>query len=311
MTWNSTTHIGACVDSIVAGGGLPIVVDNGSTDDTLEIVRARSREARIVAAGENSGYGKAMNLGFQETKGQCVILSNPDVVFLEDSIRQMAEFIANNPRIGITGPQQMFPNRSWQRSYGDLPGIWSGVKDALGITALHNGVRRVFWPRRIDRKPKEVPYLDGAVLAVRREAFLGTNGFDKQFFLSSDECDLCVRLRKAGWDVVFFPEAQVIHVRGGDTTKRDTSDRFVRYHVASQSLLASRYLPPWKARAYARLQVVHYGGLEWAYRFYRRFSRADGKVSYKIQLLEHYSRIWRERANGRRLREGAQYEERL
>src|SRR5579864_5941552 len=95
VTRNSAGHIGACIESIVAGGGLPIIVDNGSTDDTLEIVRSRSREARIVTTGENRGYGTAMNRGFQETGGDCVILSNPDVVFLGDSIRRLVEFVAS------------------------------------------------------------------------------------------------------------------------------------------------------------------------------------------------------------------------
>jgi len=293
VTRNSAGHIGACVDSIVAGGGEPIVVDNGSTDATLEIVRSRSRDARIVTSGENRGYGAAMNLGFQETKGDCVILSNPDVVFLGDSIRKMAEFVASHPKIGLTGPQQMFPDRSWQRSYGDLPGIWPGIKDAVGLTTLHNIVRRVFWPRRIDRRPKEVPYVDGAVLAVRRDAFLGVNGFDQEFFLSADECDMCVRLRKAGWDVVFFPEAQVIHVRGADTTKRDPSDRFVRYHVGSQHLLASRNLPPWQVRFYMWLEKIQFQRLVLTYAVLRTFlsePRAS-RATEKIRWFRVYSEV--------------------
>src|SRR6266478_968038 len=149
VTRNSAEHIGACVESIVAAGALPIIVDNASTDQTLEIVRSRCPEAKIIATGENLGYGKAMNLGFKETRGDFVILSNPDVVFLDDAIRKMAEFLEKNPKVGITGPQQMFPDRSWQRSYGDLPGIWPGIKDAAGITTLHNSVRRLLWPRKV------------------------------------------------------------------------------------------------------------------------------------------------------------------
>lgn len=293
VTRNSAGHIGACVDSIVAGGGLPIIVDNGSIDDTLEIVRSRSREARIIATGENPGYGMAMNRGFQETKGECVILSNPDVVFLRDSIRQMTEFLAKNPRVGITGPQQMFPNRSWQRSYGDLPGIWSGVKDAVGITTLHNGARRFCWPRRMDRKPKEVPYVDGAVLAVRRQAYLRAGGFDKDFFLSADDGDLCARLKKAGWGVVFFPEAQVIHIRGGDTTKKDTSDRYVRFHVASHFLLASKHLPVWQARLFMWLERMQFRRLALTYRILRvlLWGPSVSRAEENIRMFEVYSKV--------------------
>jgi N-acetylglucosaminyl-diphospho-decaprenol L-rhamnosyltransferase len=294
VTRNSGAHIGACVASIVAAGALPIVVDNGSADNTLEIVRAKCLEAVIIATGENLGYGKAMNLGFREAKGEFVILSNPDVVFLKDSIRQMTEFLQRNPKIGITGPQQMFPDRSWQRSYGDLPGIWTGIKDATGITTLQNQVRRMFWPRRIDRKPKEVPYVDGAVLAVRRDAFSEMYGFDEDFFFYSDESDLCARLRKTGWGVVFFPGAEVIHVRGADSAKVDRSDRFVRYMVKSQSLLARKHLPAWKARVYSRLQVWHFIRLGFIYRLLQWFGREKSSSEYKLWMFDAYVRIWKE-----------------
>ena len=295
VTRNSAGHIGPCVDSVVAARALPIVVDNGSMDNTLEIVRSRCPEAKIIATGENQGYGAAMNLGFKETMGDFVILSNPDVVLLGDSIPRMVEFLEKNPSIGVTGPQQMFPNRSWQRSYGDLPGIWTGLKDAVGITTLHNQLRRIFWPRRIDRRPKEVPYVDGGVLAVRREAFLGANGFDDAFFLSADDSDLCARLRKAGWGVVFFPEAEVIHIRGADTTKTDAWEQFVRFQVTSQYLLASKHLPEWKVRAYARLQVAHFRRLWVTYRLLRRVRGANSDWDGKMRMFDALARIWKER----------------
>ena len=294
VTYNSAGHIGACIESIVAAGGWPIVVDNGSTDDTLEIVRSKSRNARIIATGENLGYGKAMNLGFKETTGGILILSNPDVVYLGDSIFQMVEFLKNNPRIGITGPQQMFPNRSWQRSYGDVPGIWAGIKDAVGLTSLHSGIRRFFWPRRIDSHAKKVPYIDGAVLAVRRQAFLDVGGFDEDFFFYADEADLCARLRRAGWGVVFCSPATVVHVRGDSSTKIDRSDRFVRYMVKSQSLLARKLLPPWKARLYARLQICHFIRLGLMYRLLQWVGGGKSSLDCKIRMFDAYTRIWKE-----------------
>jgi N-acetylglucosaminyl-diphospho-decaprenol L-rhamnosyltransferase len=296
VTCNSARHIGACIDSIVTERAFPIVVDNGSTDNTLDIVRSSCPNAKIIATGENLGYGKAMNLGFKETTGSCVVLSNPDVVFLKGSIRQMMAFLGSRPSIGIVGPQQMFPDRSWQRSYGNLPGIWSGIEDALGVTTLRNRFRKLLWPRRIDRKPREAPYVDGAVLVVRREAFSQLGGFDEAFFFYADESDLCVRLRKAGWSAWFCPQALVIHVRGADSAKKVTSDHFVRHHVASQHLLASRILPPSRLSFYAKLQAVHYLRLAWTYRILSRLVQPNEEISHKVRLLGQYSQIWREQA---------------
>lgn len=297
VTRNSAEHIGPCIDSILAGGGLPILVDNGSEDQTLQIVRSKSSKVRLITTGENLGYGRAMNLGFRETKGEFVILSNPDVVFLAGSIQKMIEFLEKNERVGITGPQQMFPDRSWQASYGNLPGIWSGIKDVAGITTMHNALRRVLWPRRIDRKPKEVPYVDGAALAVRREAFVAMKGFDEDFFFYSDESDLCARLRKAGWGIVFLPSADVIHVRGASVMKEDQAERFLGYMVKSQFLLAAKHLPPWKVRVYTQLQIGRFIRLSLTHRLLQRFDGQGFSNSQKIWTLDTYTRIWKELAD--------------
>ena len=294
VTRNSARHIGPCLESAIAEGARPIVVDNGSTDDTLEVVRSTCPDARIIETGENLGYGKAMNVGFRETRGEFVILSNPDILFLPGSIVGLIDYLVKNARVGVVGPQQMFPNRSWQRSYGDLPGLWSGIKDAVGLTTLHNGVRKILWPRRLDRRPKEVPYADGAVLAVRSAAFSQMGGFDEDFYFYSDESDLCARLRGAGWRVAFLPASQVIHVRGADSAKVDRSDRFVRYMVASQSLLARKLLPKWKARIYFRLQVCHFYRLRLMYRLAGWIGAERSLMNYKYDVAQAFTTIWKE-----------------
>lgn len=294
VTRNSAEHVGACIDSVVAAGALPIIVDNDSTDGTLEIVRSRYPEAKVVALPENLGYGRALNLAFKGTSGDIVIFSNPDVVFRDNSISQMVRFLEANQRVGITAPQQIFPNQSWQASYGDLPGIWSGIKDIVGITTIRNAVRRALWPRRLDRKPKGVPYVDGAVLAVRRKAFLEIAGFDEDFFLYSEEADLCARLRKADWRVVFLPAAEVIHVRGASDAKDDRGERRIRYIVEGQALLASKHLPPWKVRVYRKLQIGRVIRLRLTYRLLNFFDGNNSSNSHKIWMFGIYRRAWKE-----------------
>lgn len=294
VTRNSAEHIGPCMDSLEAAEVGLVVVDNGSTDGTLEIVRSKNLRTRIITTGENLGYGRAMNLGFKETSAEFVILSNPDVVFLENSILQLVEFLKADGKIGVTGPQQLFPDRTWQRSYGDLPGLWSGFKDAIGITTLRNSVRRELWPLQVDRTPKEVPYLDGAVLAVRRRAFLDVGGFDEAFFFYSEEADLCAQVKSANWKIVFYPAAKVVHVRGASSAAVDRSDRFIRNLVEGQSLLAAKTLPPWQRRAFARLQVCQFIRLGLMYRLLNFFGWAQSSIAHKIAMFDDYKRIWKE-----------------
>jgi GT2 family glycosyltransferase len=292
-THNSSRHIGPCVKSIAVAGALPVIVDNRSTDNTLEIVRSLSPGARIIVTEENFGCCRSLNVGFAETRGDFVILSNPDVVFLDDSISQMTEFLRKNQNVGVTGPQQTFPDRSWQRSYGDLPGIWSGIKDAVGITMLQAGVREILWPRRIDRRPKEVPYVDGAVLVLRRQAFVEIGGFDEEFFMYSGECDLCARLKKAGWKAVFFPLAEVIHIRGADSVRVDNSDKFPRQLVDAQGKLAKKHLPLWQAKFYMRSERVSYVLKAQVCRYARNVlpKRMDRRMTARIQQFETCSSV--------------------
>ena len=294
VTHNSAKHIEACIDSIAVSGGLSVVVDNASTDDTVKIIRSRYPEVRLIETRENLGYGKGLNLGFRGTKSEFVIFSNPDVVFMPESIQRMVNHLRHHPGLAITAPQQMFPDRSWQRSYGDLPGIWSGIRDAAGITSFRNQLRRHFWPRRLDRKPREVPYLDGAVLTVRRKAFLEIGGFDEAFFFYSEEADLCARFRIAGWKVEFLPAAEVIHIRGASSTTAEAPDRFVRYMVESQFLLATKHLPRQRARAYAMLQIGNFSRLGLTYRILQWFSGNDPSVGNRIRIFDAYRKMWKE-----------------
>jgi GT2 family glycosyltransferase len=265
VTHNSAKHILACADSLQTNGALPIVVDTGSTDSTIQLLAERNLPVKVIRAGENVGYGKALNLGFSHTAGKYILLSNSDVVYKPFSIRCMVEFLEENPNVGLVGPQQVFPDGSWQWSYGDLPGLWSGLKDAIGVTTFQHACRYWLWPRRIDRKPKDVPYVGGAVLLVRREAFEAVAGFDESFFPGSDECDLCARMQKSGWRTVFFPQAEVVHIRGGDFTHVVASEH-VRRMVDSQIKLARKYLPEWKARLYFWLEEVQFKRLSFTYR---------------------------------------------
>lgn len=295
VTYNSARHIGPCLDSIRLNGATAIVVDNGSQDATEQIVRGYE-EAQFVPAGGNLGYGRSINLGFQRTTGEFVVLSNPDIVYAPGSIEVMVEYLRSHPEAGIVGAQQTFPDGSWQRSYGDLPSIGSGLKDALGYTSLQHWIRRIAWPRKLDRKPKEVPYVDGGVLVVRRTAFEEMGGFDELFYFYADESDLCARMHKAGWKVVFVPSAQVIHARGGDSMKVDRSDKFLRYLITSTILLAERHIPGWRSKVYAWLERIYFLELSIIYRIIRSFrpQRNEHRISEKIWMFDSYARIWGE-----------------
>jgi N-acetylglucosaminyl-diphospho-decaprenol L-rhamnosyltransferase len=296
VTCNSSRYIEACLESIQKEMYRVIVVDNASTDGTLEIIRKRFPNVDVVESAENLGYGRACNIGFSRTKAGYVVLSNADVVYPPDGIQILVDFLKAHPEVGITCPQFVTPDGKWQISYADTPSVWTGIKDVLGVSWAHRKIRRLFWPHRIDRRPKDVPFVAGAVLVLPRAVFEKVHGFDEAFYFYADESDLCIRLRKSGWRVVFCPLTQVVHVGGGHSVRVDTSDRFVRHMVNSQNILARKHLPAWQAEFYMWSQWTFFQLAAVICRCVRIVlpKRMGARLIGRTQLFESYSRVFRE-----------------
>jgi hypothetical protein len=257
VTFNSEAYIRVCLDSIEKNGAKPIVVDNGSLDGTLNILRQEYPEVPVLKNPGN-GYSRALNIGLSHTKGEFVILSNVDVIFPEGSISPMVQYLSKYPEVGVVGPQQLTPDHRWQRSYGDIPGPWEGVKDLLGITSIHNGVRRILWPWRIDRHPRLVPYLSGAILGVRRASVASIGGFDERFTFYAEEVKFCWQLKEAGWRIVFMPDAEVIHFGGSSSTRIDEKrEAFYRLLIQAKMRLALEVCSHRKTLLYCVLEQIH------------------------------------------------------
>jgi len=295
VTHNSEKHIAPCLDSLLAEGALPVVVDNDSNDSTLRLVTEKYPHVRLIPSGGNKGYGRSVNTGFQQTQGEFVLLSNSDVIYPGRSIEILVQFLKHKPGVGLVGVQQVFPNGKWQRSYGDLPGVWSGFKAAIGITTFQRALRAWLWPRRIDHKPKDVPYVDGAILLVRRNAFESVGGFDETFFRYGDEADLCARMQKAGWRTVFCPQAQVIHLRGGDSTQIIPLELF-RNMVEAEIKVAQKHLPASQASVYFWLKQLEYRRLSLMYRVLSLFTpqKVTGGIRRRSTSTRDLANVWRD-----------------
>lgn len=259
ITFNSEADIVPCLESLSPTGVDTLIIDNGSVDETVKIVENRFPKVRIVRNAHNLGYAAAVNTGMSATRAECVIVSNADVIFPPDAVGELSAFMGANPHVGVAGPQQVFPDGSWRLSYEWAPGLGQAALKLFGLASLHAALRRWLWPIRIDRAPKEVGYLGGAVLAVRREAYNQVGGFDQDFFFYAEDADFCDRLRQAGWGVRFLPSATVIHVGGASSTKKDprTPERYLRMLVDAQLLYMRKRRPGWALPLYRRIEYLH------------------------------------------------------
>ena len=300
ITYNSKPFVSACIDSLLSSRNVCsriTVVDNASTDGTVELIEEEYPSVRVLGNTENMGYAQAVNKGVTNVDGDFFIVANADVVFNIDAAREMVEHLAAHHDVGVVGPQQVFPDGRWQRSYGNTLGIWGSIKNVVGITSFHNWTRRLAWPREIDKCPKKVGYIDGAVMAIRRMAFESVGGFDESFFFYGEEADFCLRLSRSGWKVVFLPSARIIHARGGSSTKVDTTaDKYLRLQVNSKLHLVRKRYRQWQLYLFIQLERINAKNLALVYRIINWFSPRS-KSAYLLNMATRFdllAEIWRE-----------------
>lgn len=244
-------HLRACLESLRSAETPEIVVvDAGSTDGSAEMVRRDFPEVRLIAEGDNPGFGVAANRAVALCDSPFVLLLNADTRVPPGAPGALAQYLACHPRAAVAGPRLVNPDGTLQASCFPFIGT---VQLMIEKTPLGRWLARV--PRLRDRwllshslhdRPRVVPWLLGAAMALRREAFEEIGGFDPAFFMYSEEIDLCYRLKAAGWEVHFAPVATVAHV-GGASTGQKRPEMAVR-RVASSKLFYRRH--------YSRLRVL-------------------------------------------------------
>ena len=222
VSYNTREHLARCLAS-VGGRHEVVVVDNGSTDGSRELVRERFADVRLVELAENRGFGAANNEGMRVASGRYFLLLNSDAWPLEDAVEKLARFADANPRAGVVGPRLRNPDGTLQRSVRGFPTLWRIATEYFFLRKLAPRSRALnaFYGARFDHESvREAEFLTGAALLLRREAVNELGGFDESFFMFSEEVDLCYRMRAAGWSVVFYPGAEFVHV-GGASTRLD------------------------------------------------------------------------------------------
>lgn len=214
VTWNALPWVEACLDS-VAGHEL-VVVDHGSTDGTLELVRARHPEARVVEQ-ENRGYGGGMNAGMRVASGRYFLILNSDAWAVGDAVSRLVAFADAHPRAAVVGPRLSNPDGTLQRSVRGFPTLWRLATEYLFLRKLAPRSRALnaFYAGDFAHdEARVVEWAMGSVLLVRREATAEVGLFDEDFFMFSEDTDWCYRFRAAGWEVWFEPGAEFVHVGG-------------------------------------------------------------------------------------------------
>jgi N-acetylglucosaminyl-diphospho-decaprenol L-rhamnosyltransferase len=214
VTWNALPWVEQCLESVRDRD--VVVVDNGSSDGTVAFVHERFPDVRVIEQ-ENSGMGGGNNAGMRAADGRYFFLLNSDAWVVDDGLDRLVEFADRHPEAAVVGPKLLNTDGTLQRSVRGDPTLWRLATEYLFIRKLAPRSRHLnplYRGEFAHDRVEEVDWLYGPALLVRREAADAVGLFDENFFMFSEEVDWMTRFRRAGWTVLFFPDANVVHVGG-------------------------------------------------------------------------------------------------
>jgi GT2 family glycosyltransferase len=229
VSWRTRELLGACLCSLraalgerlAAGAAEVIVVDNASGDGSVEMVRDRFPEVRLIANPENRGYAAGNNQGIAAARGRNVMLLNPDTEVPSGAVERLEACLAERARAGGAAPMLVHPDGRPQASLRGFPTPLAllGAVTGLARLAPAGSPLAAYQPRALPASPAVVDQPMASCLLLRGAALRAVGGFDEEFPIFFNDVDLCWRLRQAGWEIWFVPEVRVVH-HGGASTRQ-------------------------------------------------------------------------------------------
>ena len=248
VNYNTAADLRKCLRSVreVLGGVETLVVDNGSTDGSREMVLDEFPQVRLVDNPGNPGYASACNRGIAAAERPYVFILNSDVEFLQDGLEELIERMDADPGIAAAGPMLLNSDGSVQMSCRRFPSMLSSVVHGfLGEIWPGNPLTVSYQMKDLCRDEAcEVGWVSGAAMLLRRTAALEVGGFDEAYFMYVEDVDMCRRLREAGYRVVYDPALRLLHHIG--RTSSQQSLRMLYHHHRSMFIFFRRSHRGWR-----------------------------------------------------------------
>jgi hypothetical protein len=230
VNWNTQDILRDCLRSIYEQCSEidleVIVIDNASTDGSVEMVKKDFPQVTLIENSKNRGFAAANNQGIDISKGRYVLLLNSDTVVLDNAIAKTAAFADSHPEAAVVGCRVLNPDRTLQPTCFMFPSILNMLLSSTYLYKLFPknkffGRERMTWWNRNDIR--EVDVVTGCFMLVRQDAIKKVGSMDEQYFMYGEETDWCYRFKQAGWKMLFTPCAEIIHLGGQSAQKRATT----------------------------------------------------------------------------------------
>jgi len=298
VSWNVRNYLSDCLRSVAADlrasrlRGEIWVVDNASTDGTVELLEDLFPQVHVIANQHNPGFGAANNQGLRAAAAyhpRYYFFLNPDTLVRPGAIGRLVKCLDERPKGGMAGARLIYGDGRFQHSAFSFPGLGQLVFDLYAMPArLYDSRLNGRYPRRFyqpDRSPFAIDHPLGATMLVRADVAESTHGFDESYHMYCEEIDWSWRVRESGWEIYVVPAAEIVHY-GGESTRQ----------IPAQSLLNL-----WTSRA--QLYRKHHGRLKrtvagWLVRSRMRRRARQAKDPQLKAAYEHIVTVWSDGVSG-------------
>lgn len=240
VSWNTADILRQCLESVFAHPpAAPFdvwVVDNASTDGTVAMVQQQFPQVNLLTNPHNVGFATANNQAMRQATGDYVLLLNPDTIVHAGALQTLVHFLDTHPQTGACGARLLNADGTLQHSCYPTPTLG---RELLRMFHLDGRVRYHMeqWPTD---QPRPVEALLGACILARRNLVEAIGWMDESFFMYSEEIDLCYRIARAGWQLHWVPQAEIVHL-GGQSTRQVKTEMFLRLYQGKLHYMRKHY----------------------------------------------------------------------
>lgn len=270
-----------------------IIVDNNSPDKQLPETEKKFQQENIkfLYLDENVGFGKGCNFGFSKASGKYICFLNPDTIIKEDIFTPIINLFEKDKSIGIIGPKQQTRSPFFDFSAGFYPNIFIELFSLIGLSVFFEGFIVFLLTKMKKNKMIEVDWILGAAIFISYELFNRIDGFDKDYFMFSEEVDLCKRVSNAGFQIVYCPQYSIHHI-GSVSGKKDYRLYTIRAFSSKNIFISKHYKSFYRfimrSLLYAQLltQIVI-----WTVLYPINKQKSKQKLNAFIYLLKHKMKL--------------------
>ena len=259
VNYNTKELLQNCLRSIFENTEGPIceviVVDNNSTDGSLQMIQKMFPQVLLLHNKENLGFSRANNLGYSHSKGKYLLFLNSDTLILDGAIEKMLSYLQSHPQVGLVGPKILNTQHQATRSYMrflDIKTLFLGSKYFKSFFDVEK--YRMHFSSYDFSSIQHVPWVSGACLMVKRNIFQKAGLFDESYFLYFEDMDLCLQIQNLGYRIVYLPTAGIVHLFGGSSSGR--SEQLNQVHKNSMLIYFKKNFSTfhcWIAKLYLSL----------------------------------------------------------